>query len=236
MIGFGYAVMSVILPSSEPLTLKSPPVEDETDADDVYTIVTLGDSLTRGTGDATGKGYAGVVKDKLEELKEEQIAFYQFAIEGYTSEQLLDDLMQAAGVIEGVKKADLILMTIGGNDLFSSQDEINIEAAEQKKGPTLERISQIFELLNQYNSQAEILYIALYNPFMEIDQNHEISESVMDWNHQIQLQANPLSSVTVIPTYDLFKKDQERFLSEDHYHPNQAGYERIAERIYQYLQ
>ena len=45
----------------------------------------------------------------------------------------------------------------------------------------------------------------------------------------------PYPNITVIPTYDLFLNHEEKFLYNDHFHPNQAGYERIAERIIQVL-
>ena len=45
------------------------------------TVVALGDSLTRGTGDETGKGYVGLVTDNLkEQLSPQKLIVYNMAL------------------------------------------------------------------------------------------------------------------------------------------------------------
>ena len=58
-------------------------------------VVALGDSLTRGTGDDSGKGYVGLVqrvKRRLKFLK--KITVYNLGINGQTSTNLLQHLDQ----------------------------------------------------------------------------------------------------------------------------------------------
>ena len=53
-------------------------------------VVALGDSLTRGTGDVSGKGYVGLVTSQLkEDLSPQEIIVSNLGINGQTSAQLL---------------------------------------------------------------------------------------------------------------------------------------------------
>ena len=59
------------------------------------TVVALGDSLTRGTGDETGKGYVGLVTDNLkEQLSPQKLIVYNMGIKGQTSSELLQQMGQ----------------------------------------------------------------------------------------------------------------------------------------------
>ena len=89
------------------------------------TVLALGDSLTRGTGDETGQGYVGIVTEQLkEELVPRGVTVYNLGINGQDSSQLLQQLGQK-NIIRQVKEADIILMTIGGNDLFQGGDALS---------------------------------------------------------------------------------------------------------------
>ena len=44
------------------------------------TIVALGDSLTRGTGDEEGKGYIGYLVDELEEKTDEKLTLHNYGV------------------------------------------------------------------------------------------------------------------------------------------------------------
>ncbi|CAM3401786.1 GDSL-type esterase/lipase family protein [Marinicrinis lubricantis] len=234
LFGFGYAVKTVQFQTGGGLGLDDGPREADADAnqDGVYTITVFGDSLSKGTGDETGKGYAGIVKDELENV-EEHVHFYNYGIEGYETAELLSDLQKKQGIMEAVKSADLILMTMGANDLFSMDEDADPDLYEQKKKPALRNMKQIFEQLHALNARAEVVYVGLYNPFLSVDEDKRISASVQDWNHHIFELTQTYEGYVVVPTYDLFLKEQQRFLSSDHYHPNHEGYSRIAKRIVQ---
>lgn len=86
-------------------------------AEGVRKIVALGDSLTRGAGDANGQGYVGLVRQALEKKAGHSIMFTNLAINGQESTDLLKQMSEAQ-VKTLIADADLILFTIGGNDLF----------------------------------------------------------------------------------------------------------------------
>ena len=50
------------------------------------TVVALGDSLTRGTGDDSGRGYVGLVTEALKkQLSPQEVIIYNLGINGQTS-------------------------------------------------------------------------------------------------------------------------------------------------------
>src|SRR5699024_10860461 len=80
-------------------------------------VVALGDSLTKGSGDETKNGgYIGVLDDTLN-AEQQQVEFQNFAISGSRSGQLLNRLEEEE-VIYAVADADIVLITIGANDIM----------------------------------------------------------------------------------------------------------------------
>ena len=66
-------------------------MSEQTNTKDL-TVVALGDSLTRGTGDVSGKGYVGIVTEELKKrLSPQEIAIYNLGINGQTSSELLNN-------------------------------------------------------------------------------------------------------------------------------------------------
>src|SRR5699024_6526628 len=77
-------------------------------------ITTSGDSLRNGVGDETdNSGYVGLIEDNLEN----EIDIDNFGISGYRSDQLLK-LIKEPDTQNSLKEADLVLMTIGANDMM----------------------------------------------------------------------------------------------------------------------
>lgn len=111
--GFVWGVQNTL--SSEASDLPTLPVESDRESGKMN-LVALGDSLSRGIGDAEGKGYVGLLRVKLEEGNPE-VQLANLAVSGATSEDLLEQLKER-GTLRSISRADLITFTIGGNDLF----------------------------------------------------------------------------------------------------------------------
>ncbi|MFM1653983.1 GDSL-type esterase/lipase family protein [Brevibacillus sp. B_LB10_24] len=205
------------------------------ETDQRFQLVTLGDSLTRGTGDANGQGYVGIVRKALEEQQQGKITLTNLAINGLQSAELLDQIKQPH-VRRLLSDADLILFTIGGNDLFSQSGgiyEVNPEKLDVALQELASRFTRILQEMRGLNTRAPIIYTSLYNPFGDTGAAAESASAVLDWDHQAGKIAAQFSDVLAVPTYDLFAHKEKTYLYSDHFHPNTDGYQRMAERILQ---
>lgn len=256
--GFIYAIQTILNPKGEdiPTAVQASPKTDGLASKDQIRILALGDSLTKGVGDTSGEGYVGKVRKLLEQGQDKkQVYVWNFAVNGYRTEQLLEDIGKPSA-LSYVEQADVVLLTIGGNDLnrFASspiaaggassgaggqnpQDDMTINMTETKKRlpEALDRLNRIITKLAEKNPKAKILYVGLYHPYLDFDPNREGSELIQEWNHQAFLIANRFPNVTVIPTYDIFQNRLNELLFTDHFHPNGDGYSLIADRVMQVL-
>jgi len=236
--GFWHAVETV---TTSPPSAASPEEKREVPAppeDGVYRILALGDSLAKGTGDNSGEGFAGKVKRALDDLLDARVVLVNYGVNGYRAEQLLRDLELRDGTIAQVREAELILVSIGANDVFvldnPTQADIDAGRAHTLKGAALERVRKIMERLHELNPRAKTVYIGLYNPFSDIeDVAEDAAQFVHEWNYSVQRMLAPYPNMALVPTYDLFQERVADWLAPDHYHPNEEGYRRIADRILQ---
>ncbi|MBS8263724.1 GDSL family lipase [Mesobacillus boroniphilus] len=208
------------------------PVEDNTEKDGKV-VVALGDSLTRGTGDDTGKGYIGYLVDELEDKSKEKITIHNFGVKGYRSNQLLDQLKQAE-IQRKIQSADYILITIGGNDLFQSGQaflQMDEKQIAQAKESYLKNLESILKELRTMNDLAVIFHIGLYNPFIDLNDSELTTKIVRDWNYDTNKLLDQNEKAVYVPTFDLFQLSVNDYLYTDKFHPNAEGYRLIAERV-----
>lgn len=250
LFGFVYAVKSIWYPSAgEPAISREKPVEANPllSADKIQ-IVALGDSLTKGQGDITGEGYVGKVKKRLESATGKDVYVWNYAVGGLRTSQLLDYIYNDNGEIpQSIQKANLVFVTIGGNDLFqfgfgsaaatnSDSLEIDFDSVAQQMPDALERLERILNRIAELNPKARIIYVGLYHPFLDFDSDGQGSLLLHEWNHHATSLSTKLHNLTVVPTYDLFETYLTKYLANDHFHPNEVGYERMAERVMQVLE
>lgn len=198
------------------------------------TIVALGDSLTRGTGDETGKGYVGVLVDEIKKKSKQSVKLTNLGIIGQRSSQLKDQV-QETEVQRQIETADYVLVTIGGNDLFQGGQGLieyemmdDIESVENRY---MENLQFIFQQIQNVNKEATIFLIGLYNPFIDLDEGKEISKIVRHWNYRSAEVSASFPKVVFVPTFDLFELKVNDYLYTDKFHPNSEGYRLIAERV-----
>lgn len=198
-------------------------------------IVALGDSLTRGIGDSSGYGYIGRFVDRLKTSTDKSVSIANLAVSGAKTIHLMEQL-QNTGVQYTISQADLIVLTIGGNDLNPGFEQLaEIELSEY--APDVEQFTSnvrtILDSLRAINESAHIYWLSLYNPFEEIEGLDKSSEIINDWNSALQNVSFDYDNVFIIPTFDLFQTKTKQLLSQDHFHPNDQGYQLIAERLLQ---
>jgi len=236
LIGFLQATSAVLKPNE----LNSAIYEKEENAtkpeeDRKLSIIALGDSLTRGIGDDSGQGYVKRLTRTLTEEYGQDISLANLSISGAKTADLAD-LLQTSGARHAVSKADIFLMTIGGNDLFPGVDGLTSENLAEYAPDTaaFEANSRlILDRLREQNADAPIYWISLYNPFEDLTILGDTSQFVIDWNYQQQRLASEYENLVIVPVFDLFQGQAKEFLYTDHFHPNAKGYEAIAERLTQ---
>ncbi|NHN32107.1 GDSL family lipase [Paenibacillus sp. S3N08] len=201
--------------------------------DGSFRVMALGDSLTRGTGDPEGKGYVGYLFDHLKEKLGQEVSVENVGLNGQTAPQLAASLGQ--GPLQAqIKAANVITVSIGGNDLFkggqtlSDLDPVKIKAIED---PYMRELDGILQQLRAQNATARIFLVGLYNPFIDLKDTVATTKIVRDWNYKAAEVAAKYSQVVLVPTADLFQLKVQDYLARDLFHPNAAGYRLIGERI-----
>jgi lysophospholipase L1-like esterase len=205
----------------------------EADTNDGKVIVALGDSLTRGTGDVDGKGYIGYLVDQLQEKTKEEISLYNLGVTGYRSNQLLEQVMQQE-VKRQIGQADIILITIGGNDLFQSGQTLltlDITKVEELKKKYLLNLDEILKQIRILNQDTTIFLVGLYNPFIDLNDAEVTTKVVRQWNFEASKVLDHQKNSILVPTFDLFQLKVNDYLYSDKFHPNSKGYKLIAERV-----
>jgi lysophospholipase L1-like esterase len=206
------------------------------------TVVSAGDSLTQGVGDSTDHGgYLPYLKTMLEKEKGIQnVDFYNYGVTGNRTSQLLKRL-KTPEIKVMLQKADLVIITIGGNDIMKVVRD-NISNLQLSKFTTEKEnyrthLSQIMEAVTQENPQASIVLVGLYNPFSKWFSNiKEMDEIVADWNKAGQTVIANYPNAYFVEIEDLFLNTDENLLFTDNFHPNDKGYELIAQRLNQTLE
>jgi lysophospholipase L1-like esterase len=234
-VGFALALRGTL---GEPLgEVPAPPPETPVPlpASGRSRVLVLGDSLARGTGDDSGKGFAVEVVEGLP--KERRAQASNLAVKGLESTGLAE-LVASANVRALAGSADLILVSIGANDLshsirVGSDPTEAVGAIEEARALYARNLRTILSTLRAANPSAPIVLLSLYDPFGPNAVAGRLGSSVLlQWNSLIQEIAFDYPGVIVVPTFDLFENRPDR-LAADRYHPNRRGYSEIARRVLQ---
>ncbi len=200
-------------------------------------LLVLGDSLAKGTGDETGRGFAGDVHDFL--ARRGPVDLANLAVNGAESEDVRQ-LMESSNVRTLAASAQWILLSAGGNDLSHAVPRAGspveaIEDVARARARFLANLRRILSALRDANPKSPIYLIGLYDPFGDAAAGARAGASViLAWRSAAEETALSFPDVFVVPTFDLFFQRPDR-LSADHFHPNRKGYEAIAQRVEQLL-
>ncbi|MDQ5871763.1 MAG: GDSL-type esterase/lipase family protein, partial [Acidobacteriota bacterium] len=200
-------------------------------------VLVLGDSLSHGTGDPSGRGYANDVVDLLRRAG--PVESVNLAVAGVESSDVLA-LVESANVKSLAASADLILLSVGGNDLSHSLGRAGapteaLTTVVAARAQFARNLRKILARLRETNPSAPIRLLGLYQPFTGSGREARIGASmVMSWNSLVAETALGFDNVSAIPVFDLFEGRADR-LAADRFHPNRAGYRAIADRVIQSL-
>ncbi|HDX9652124.1 SGNH/GDSL hydrolase family protein [Bacillus wiedmannii] len=233
--GFVSGVNDVLNPKASNLIKKTDVVAKEKKKTGALQIVSLGDSLTRGVGDKEGIGYIGRMKEDLQKDYKQRVALTNLAVSGAKMPDLLKQI-ESSGAQYSIKQADVIVLTIGGNDLFpgwESLGKIDLETYRPDTATFQNEAKKIIEEIRKLNTDSPIFWLGLYNPFEDVEDLKGSSNIVVDWNASLEKLAINNKNVYITPTFDLFQNRGKDLLYSDHFHPNEIGYTYMADRLVQ---
>jgi len=219
-------------------------------------FVAVGDSLTEGVGDETKRGgYVPLVADALQQNFElSSVEKDNYGVSGERSDQILKRVKKDTDLRNSLASADIITMTVGGNDLFQAfQKNLNAKTAKQfdrsiKKYGT--QVSNILAEMRELNPKAPIYVVGIYNPYYLNFPDIKAMQTVVDnWNDETESLTKETANCFFVPVNDLLykgiaTKDTEEtsesssseiknnaLYDEDNFHPNNLGYQLMATAI-----
>ncbi|MCB5955941.1 SGNH/GDSL hydrolase family protein [Enterococcus sp. CWB-B31] len=263
VVPFGAALLTLLLlffivPKAQPyFNTQKTSVPNENNKD-IIKYVAIGDSLTEGVGDLTNSG--GFVPILANEIKDRYnvnaVDVENFGKNGDRSDQILKRIKKSEDIQKQLGEADLITLTVGGNDLMKviKGDVFNLTVESFKK-PLKNYQGQISSLLNEirkYNEAAPVYILGIYNPFyLYFPEIIEMQQIVNNWNDGTEETVSEQNNMYFIPINDLLYKGvagdvgitgaeedtsskaitNNAIYEEDHFHPNNIGYQLMANAV-----
>jgi len=227
---------SMLFRSDLGVAVTEPTVKVEKRKDDAgpLKIVLLGDSVARGTGDESGEGIGGYLERTLAERDIDFQEPLNLAVNGARTADLLSQLDETPSVRAFVAEADVVVVSIGGNDLWGDRSIRSDERPpdpEEAMNRVEENVVEVLKRVREINPEARIFYVGLYNPFREA--NNRFAEivdiAVGEWQARLVRQFSDDPDLTIVQTFDIFTHNDR--LSADRFHPGAEGYRLIGQRI-----
>lgn len=224
-------------PGSEDAQQEPLHLENEQAAD--FRITMIGDSLTEGVGDQTNNGgYRYFLsKELLEEPSINQVRFDAFGKNGLTSAGL-KKRMKEEEIIESVQKTNVVIITIGGNDVMNvvKKNFMHLQVGDFYRAMDKyeANIKKMIVDIKSYNEDADIFLVGIYNPFQLLLSDIQEFDILMDeWNRRSNQVVSHYDQVYFVEIWEIFEYHKENLIFEgDYFHPNTKGYERMGEEIY----
>ena len=246
-----FFLVNWLLPSAEPVMTKPSTSAKKK----VVTYVAIGDSLTKGVGDSTNQG--GFVPLLAQSLTNEtglEFKAINYGVSGNTSSQILSRMQEKKEIRKDLKQAQLLTITVGGNDLRKVilEDTSNLDLDRfEKASKTYEKnLKQIIELARKDNPDLPIYVVGIYNPlYLNFPDLTELQTLVDQWNQRTEETLSAYQGVYFVPINDLLYKGidgksgvteselgketvtNDALYDEDSFHPNNTGYEIMKEAV-----
>ncbi|KIR09298.1 lysophospholipase [Levilactobacillus brevis] len=171
-------------------------------------VVALGDSLTEGVGDTQKQGgYTGRLKTMIHQKDHVKVVMHNFGKSGDRSDQIETRLINSRTQQRQVKKAQAIVMTVGGNDLLQTLTK-NVTINQQAKlthqlrsAQTVyqKKLKRLLTTVRHYNPSAPIYLYTIYNPIYVYFANlSQITNAVNSWNVATKQTAGQFSQLYMV--------------------------------------
>lgn len=216
---------------------------------DKLNVVALGDSLAAGQTPykTKEKGYADYFADMLKKGDRLQSFDKRYATSGYTSEQVLQDILNnvkkdeegnpdTQGIQERIKQANMITLSIGANDVLS-QLSPDLQLAPDKFMEIYAKmggnIAKILAKIKELNAKAQLCLIGYYNPFppLPLEQQKKLLDMLEQVNQAIKKAAEQFNA-TFVPTAEIIAQNKGFLPNPSDIHLSAEGYQAIANAIW----
>lgn len=200
----------------------------------VYHYTAVGDSLTFGFGAMPGSGFVPLYRRMAEEKLRQFVAHENLGVNGLTSDELYDRVIQLPTYRYHLQQAQIITISIGGNDLIRAvkstggrpNRELLDAALYRCQNHVAKTVRYIRKIKTPVGKPYFIRAIGLYNPYPAWT---EATEYVIRFNRHLMGLSDGYFRVADI--YTQFSGREKELMSVDGLHPNGRGYRVIAEQL-----
>lgn len=246
-----FFLVNWLLPSAEPVMTKP----SASALKKTVTYVAIGDSLTKGVGDSTNQG--GFVPLLAQSLTNEtglEFKAINYGVSGNTSSQILTRMQEKKEIRKDLKQAQLLTITVGGNDLrkaiLEDTSNLDLDRFDKPSKTYVKNLKQIIELARKDNPDLPIYVVGIYNPlYLNFPDLTELQTLVDQWNQRTEETLSAYQGVYFVPINDLLYKGidgksgvteselgketvtNDALYDEDSFHPNNTGYEIMKEAV-----
>ncbi|MGT2832619.1 SGNH/GDSL hydrolase family protein [Streptococcus halotolerans] len=220
-----------------------------------FHLLAIGDSLTQGVGDTTNQGgFVPLLAKRLDETYRYRTVTSNYGISGNTSRQILNRMKKQKAIQQNLKTANLMTLTVGGNDVMKvireNLDHLNEGSFTAGSKTYKKNLRQIIDLARKENPDLPIYVVGIYNPFyLNFPEMTQMQDIVDQWNLGTKKLTAEYDKVYFVGINDQLYKgvdgkegvvsvsgDQttvvnDALFTEDHFHPNNTGYSIMADAI-----
>ena len=212
------------------------------------TVVGIGDSVTSGQN-CSCSTFVTMYANNLASARGLTTSSVNLGVPGMTSTQLLAEMTTPGSFRDSAAKADILLVTIGANDLVSLESKQPADCPATCYGPMVDSIGHNTQLIVDAAKAAHvghpqtILVTDYWNVFQDGDVGTaENGGSFQNWSDQLtRSESNSVctaaraAGATCVSLYAPFKgngsKNPTALLAADGDHPNAAGHQLIASTL-----
>lgn len=252
VFALSFVILAVLIPKSDPQLKKSDFLKNKKIS---LNYIAIGDSLTEGVGDLTNQGgFMPLLSGDLGDYFNATVNTENYGVSGNTSQQILTRMTENKEITEQLKKANLMTLTVGGNDVLAviRKNLANLKVSSFKKPARQyqERLRKILDLARKDNQDLPIFVLGIYNPFyLNFQELTEMQTVINDWNKKTQEVVDDYDHVYFVPINDLLYKGvdgkegivqstgeqttivNDALFSGDHFHPNNTGYQIMSDAV-----
>ena len=217
--------------------------------------VAIGDSLTEGVGDQTNQGgFIPLLSNAISEISDVNVVSQNFGVAGNPSTQIYKRMTKEKKIQSAIKKADVITITVGGNDVMKvirTQLTNLTENSFEKPAQTYQKqLTEIFDFIRDNNPNAQVYVLGIYNPFyLNFPDITEMQDIINHWNQTTQETIAQQKQMYFVPINDLLYQGvngskgvttsdgevqtitNNALFEEDHFHPNNIGYQIMSDAV-----